>query len=190
MVFPVFDPNHNGAGGERLYADACRAMVESDLDAVVAIEQSAHAHPWSRGNFADSLRAGHGAAVYVAPNAPHVPANQRVGEHALVGYWVAMPGFEESHLLNITVASGFRRQGWASRMMVDLIHWSLHIQAQTLWLEVRDSNTGAQALYDHMGFERISVRKGYYPLSTRAREDAIVMSLHLGTGANPPTPCA
>jgi [ribosomal protein S18]-alanine N-acetyltransferase len=171
---------------QRLYADACRAMRASDLNAVLALEQSAHAHPWSLGNFADSLQSGYGAAVYLAAPTPMTPAHHRLGEHALVGYWVAMPGFEETHLLNITVATAFRRQGWAQRMMVDLVHWSGHLRAAAIWLEVRQSNTGAQALYEQAGFERISVRKGYYPLHARAREDAIVMRLNLGTASLAP----
>lgn len=161
------------------YTPGCRAMHSGDLDAVVWVEQSAHAHPWSRGNFQDSLTAGFGAAIYTTPIDRPIDAPQRLpggqGDVALVGHWVVMPGFEESHLLDITVARNFRREGWAKRMMADVLRWSLHLQRPRVWLEVRESNAPARALYESIGFEHVSVRKGYYPLHHNRREDAIVM---------------
>lgn len=157
-----------------------RTMAHEDLSAVVALEQCAHTHPWSLGNFADSLRSGYGACVYTTPeSATH--ATFQLGEQALVGYWLAMPGVEESHLLNITVAPAFRRRGLAAHMMGDLVRWSVVHGAQTLWLEVRESNAAARGLYDRLGFEAVGRRKAYYPLNARAREDAIVMRLNLPT---------
>ena len=49
----------------------------------------------------------------------------------------------------------------------------------SLWLEVRESNHGALALYEHVGFKRVAVRKRYYPLKINQREDAVVMQLTL-----------
>jgi ribosomal-protein-alanine N-acetyltransferase len=165
------------------YTPGCRAMQTSDLESVVWVEQSSHAYPWTRGNFLDSLNTGFGAAVYTTPIDRLIDPPQRVtgpeGELALVGHWVVMPGFEESHLLTITVARNFRREGWAKRMMADVLRWSLHLQRPRVWLEVRQSNEPARALYESMGFEHISVRKGYYPLKHTKREDAIVMRWQL-----------
>ena len=155
-----------------------RAMTASDLDAVLALEQRAHAHPWSRGNFSDSLQSGYACWLYTQAAAPAMEFVLDPAE-ALVGYWVAMPGVDESHLLNITVAPALRRQGHARRMMEDLVAWSQAQAAPRLWLEVRESNRAARALYAALGFEAVGVRKGYYPLHTRAREDAIVMRLDL-----------
>jgi len=83
------------------------------------------------------------------------------------------------HLLNLTVAPAFRRQGWATLLLSALATWSRGQQATSLWLEVRQSNVGALALYERVGFKQVGVRKRYYPLKANAREDAVVMQLPL-----------
>ncbi|MEK9893055.1 MAG: GNAT family N-acetyltransferase, partial [Pseudomonadales bacterium] len=50
--------------------------------------------------------------------------------------------------------------------------------ATVMFLEVRDSNQSARALYDSVGFNEIGVRRGYYPAAS-GREDAVVMAKHL-----------
>ena len=145
-------------------------MTPERLDAVLAIEQSVYSHPWSRRNFADTLAAGHNALCLLAGD-------------ELLGYFVAMPGFEEVHLLNITVAPAWQRQGWALVMLDALALWSRGQGAHWLWLEVRASNTRAQQIYLRRGFMRVGLRKGYYPAGHGLREDAVVMNLRLGDGA-------
>jgi ribosomal-protein-alanine N-acetyltransferase len=102
-------------------------LSESDLDRVVAVEQTVYSHPWTLGNFKDALKSGYAAFKLEA------------GEH-LIGYLVAMQVIDEVHLLNITVAPAFQRQGWAHAMLQFLNLWSLQKEAQCLWLEVRQSN--------------------------------------------------
>jgi ribosomal-protein-alanine N-acetyltransferase len=138
-------------------------MTGDALDAVMAIEQAAYAHPWSRGNFADSLRAGYEGRLL------------RTSER-LLGYFMAMKGVDEVHLLNITVAPDCQGQGLGACLLESLAAWSLAQGAQWLWLEVRASNEGAQRLYQRRGFRRVGLRKGYYPAGLGRREDAIVMS--------------
>lgn len=145
-------------------------MTVASLDAVMAIETIAYAHPWTRGNFADSLRAGYAGCLLQA------------GEQ-LLGYYVAMKGVDEVHLLNITVAPEFQGQGLGACLLEALAAWSLGQGAQWLWLEVRASNEGAQRLYLRQGFRRVGLRKGYYPAAQGRREDAIVMSRALGEPA-------
>lgn len=140
-------------------------MTEAWMDAVLAIEQQAYTHPWSRGNFSDSIRSGYQAQVLV-------------GENHLIGYFVAMKGVDEVHLLNITVAPAYQRQGWSRVMLDALATWSRGQGAQWLWLEVRVSNTRAYSVYLAHGYLRVGVRKAYYP-AFEGREDAIVMSLKL-----------
>jgi len=163
------------------------------VPAVVAVEQSAYTHPWSRGNFIDSLAAGYHCQCLVAPadeGEPHTPPPparglrlrnrpaHRGSDEVLIGYFIAMKGVDEVHLLNITVAPAFQRQGWAPLMLEALAGWSRAQNAQWLWLEVRASNLRALAVYERNGFRRVGVRKGYYP-AQGGREDAIVMSLRL-----------
>jgi len=140
-------------------------MAEARLDEVLAIEQVAYAHPWTRGNFADSLRAGYLAQLLCA------------GDH-LLGYFVAMKGVDEVHLLNITVAPAYQGQGWGRTMLDALVLWSRGQGAEWLWLEVRAGNARARHVYEAYGFGRVGERKRYYP-AEGGREDAIVMSYKL-----------
>lgn len=136
------------------------------LEAVLQVEKSAYTHPWTRGNFVDSQQAGYQVQLLL-------------GEHHLLGYFVAMEGVEEVHLLNITVAPAFQRQGWARLMLDALCVWSRGQGAHILWLEVRKSNTRAAQVYRRYGFKQVGERKNYYPAHAGQREDALVMSLKL-----------
>ncbi|HJS04046.1 MAG TPA: ribosomal protein S18-alanine N-acetyltransferase [Variovorax sp.] len=162
------------------------------IAAVCAIERSAYTHPWTPANFSDSLVAGYHCQCLVAPALPSgepSPARRpralwgrpaaQTGSETLIGYFVAMKGVDEVHLLNITVAPAFQGQGWAPLMLEALAGWSRGQNAQWLWLEVRASNLRAMAIYERQGFRRVGVRKGYYPAEGNAREDAVVMSLRL-----------
>lgn len=141
-------------------------LTEAGVEAVVAIEHLAYDHPWTRGNFLDSVRAGYQAQVLVAGT-------------RVLGYFVAMKGVDEVHLLNLTVAPQCQGQGWGRIMLDALAQWSRGQGAQWLWLEVRASNQRAQLIYARHGFRRVGERKGYYPNGAGKREDAVVMSLKL-----------
>ena len=141
-------------------------LNEARLDDVLRVEQSAYSHPWTRGNFVDSLKAGYQVMTLV-------------GDDTLLGYFVAMEGVEEVHLLNITVAPEFQGQGWAVLMLDALALWSRGRGAHWLWLEVRVSNTRAMQVYERYGYARVGERKNYYPADQGHREDAVVMSLKL-----------
>lgn len=146
-------------------------MTVAQIDAVMAIEAAAYAFPWSRGNFIDSIAAGYPARVLQGAR----------GE--LLGYFVAMGGVDEMHLLNITVAPPVQGRGHG-RVLVDaLIALCREQRSRKLWLEVRASNAGARAMYAHLGFEQVGVRKGYYPAPFGRREDAVVMNLRLDAGS-------
>ena len=142
-------------------------LNEALLDDVLRVEQSAYSHPWTRGNFVDSLNAGYSVMTLM-------------GGDTLLGYFVAMEGVEEVHLLNITVAPKFQGQGWAVLMLDALSLWSRGRGAHWLWLEVRISNTRARQVYEQYGFKHVGTRRNYYPQSAFQREDAVVMSLALG----------
>jgi len=141
-------------------------MTPDDLDAVMAIEQTAYSHPGSRGNFRDSLN-------------PLFDAQCLWLNGELLGYFLTMRGFEEMHLLNITVAPAHQGQGWGHMMLDALSLLSRHAGAQWLWLEVRQSNLRALQVYERYGFKQISIRKDYYPAGRQQREHAVVMSLKL-----------
>ena len=141
-------------------------MLADGLDAVLEVEQLAYAHPWLRLNFQDALRSGYQAQLLLA-------------QECLLGYFVAMKGVDEVHLLNITVAPPYQRQGWARVMLDALAIWARGQGADWLWLEVRAGHQRAIEVYQAQGFARVGLRKAYYPAADGAREDALVMSRRL-----------
>ena len=143
-----------------------QSMTGDGLPAVARVEKSAYAHPWSEGNFADSLRAGYQAQLLCA-------------QDRVLGYFVAMKGVEEVHLLNLTVAPDYQGQGWARVMLDALTLWARAQGAQWLWLEVRKGHLHALRVYERQGYRRVGLRKNYYPAAKGQREDAVVMSLRL-----------
>ena len=136
-------------------------MAEAHLDRVVGIEKTVHAHPWTRGNFADSI-----AARY------HCWVAYRRGE--LVGYGVVTVEAGEAHLLNLSVAPDCQRQGVGAELTRFFMGLAREQGAAKMFLEVRPSNTAARALYAAHGFTEIGVRRDYYP-GPGGREDALVM---------------
>ena len=142
------------------------AMVSARLREVLLVEASAYAHPWTQANFRDAMASGYLAQLLLAGD-------------ELLGYFVAMKGVDEVHLLNVTVASAYQRQGWAHMMLDALAIWSRTEGAQWLWLEARASNLRAMQVYERHGYRRVGHRKAYYPAANGQREDAVVMSLRL-----------
>ena len=148
-----------------------RAMQVDDLDRVMQVEVLAYSFPWSRGNFQDSLKSGYVAEL------------REASAELLLGYYVAMPGVDELHLLNITVVPDFQRCG-QGRALLDRLEWQARQRAfSSIWLEVRASNTRARYLYGARGFVEQGVRRGYYPAGGLRREDAVVMKLDLSQEA-------
>lgn len=143
-------------------APALRAMTLADVDAVVAVEALAYEFPWTRGNFVDSLAAGYEAWVLEDGG-------------ALVGYYVAMVGVDEMHLLNVTVAPALQRHGLGRRLLDELDARCRVLALPIVWLEVRASNERAISVYLRRGFAPVGRRRGYYP-AAQGREDAIVMN--------------
>ncbi len=143
----------------------CVRMDDSHLEQVAAIEDTVHANPWTRGNFADSIAAGYDCWV-----AYHGTA--------LVGYGVVASAAGEAHLLNVSVAREWQRRGVGTELTRFFIDVARARGASKIYLEVRPSNVAARALYAREGFTEIATRRDYYP-AVAGREDAIVMELEL-----------
>jgi ribosomal-protein-alanine N-acetyltransferase len=141
------------------------AMRREDLGEVVAIEGAIYTHPWTQGNFLDSLRAGYDCRTWRL-------------EGELVGYFVLMCGAGEAHLLNLSIAARHQRSGHGRALLREAAELARRRGAGSLFLEVRPSNLAAQALYTRCGLRRVAVRKDYYPAHC-GREDALVFSLKL-----------
>lgn len=142
-----------------------RPMRPTDLDRVMAIEPTLYSHPWTRGNFEDSIKAGYVCRVIEC-------------EGVIKGYGVLMIGPGEAHLLNLSVETGWQRRGLGRALLEHFVRAARDGAARQMLLEVRPSNVLARRLYADFGFSDLSVRRDYYP-TERGREDAILMSLPL-----------
>ncbi len=152
---------------------ALRAMVESDLPEVLRIEHGSYQLPWTEQIFLDCLRVGYHTLV--------LENNDSLG-----GFVLFSSAAGESHILNLCIDQGCRRQGFAQALLTQAIATVIVAGASVMFLEVRVSNEAAIRLYEKMGFVEAGRRPNYY--KTRGvsensvgsrREDAIVMARDL-----------
>jgi ribosomal-protein-alanine N-acetyltransferase len=142
-------------------------MRRDDLGEVEALEYGVYSHPWTKGNFQDSLDSGY--QCWLA----------RDTEGKLAGYFLLMLMPDEAHLLNITVAPAWQGRGLGRVLLERAFLIARNFSKPAVLLEVRPSNPHALAIYRHVGFRQIGLRKNYYPAADGQREDAIVMRLPL-----------
>ena len=142
-----------------------RPMMEIDLGEVAVIEQKSYAFPWSENIFRDCLRVGYTCR-----------ALDLAGQ--VIGYGVMSLGAGEAHILNVCVREEFRSRGFGRRLLEHLLERATGSGVAEAFLEVRPSNLSAIRLYQHLGFEQIGIRRGYYQ-ATDGREDAIVLKRDL-----------
>ena len=146
-------------------------MQVQDIEAVVRVENDAYPFPWSRGNFLDSLASRYDAWVAREPDG------------RLAGYFLLLHAVDDVHLLNITVRPDLQGQGVGTQLLQKVIALAEAAGISAVLLEVRPSNRHALAVYRHVGFQEIGMRKNYYPAGEQKREDAIVMRLKLSAEA-------
>ena len=152
-------------------------MTTADLDAVLAIESVSHIHPWTQGNFSDSLAAGHWAYC-VRPQLEDALKGSYLDPEILWAYCILFPAVDELHLLNITVSPKLRRLGIGAKIMHAIEGVAAQQKMPRIILEVRPSNINAMQLYQALGYEQIGLRKNYYPVDAISglREDAWVFA--------------
>ena len=147
-----------------------RPMQIDDLDVIMQIEPTIYSHPWTRGNFSDSLNSGYSAWIL---------EDKSLEENSeMIGYALLMLVMDEAHLLNLSIAKTQQKRGLGRYLLEHMLKIAKNHQAINMFLEVRPSNVSAIALYENMGFSEMAVRRGYYPAKD-GREDAVLMGLAL-----------
>jgi ribosomal-protein-alanine N-acetyltransferase len=136
-------------------------MRRRHLRGVLRIEQQVYPRPWTFGLFLSEI----------GQRATRLYVVARVGSD-VVGYAGLFKAVDDGHVTTVAVDPAWHRHGIATRMLVALAQGAIERGCVNLTLEVRMSNSGAQALYQRFGFVPAGVRKGYYP---ETREDALVM---------------
>ncbi|MCX5717157.1 MAG: ribosomal protein S18-alanine N-acetyltransferase [Nitrospirae bacterium] len=141
-----------------------RAMRESDLPSVVAIERLSFSTPWSETSFLNEIYK-HNSTAKISV------AGERV-----IGYMCANQIADEGHILNLAVHPDFRGRGIANTLVKNIIEELKEKACRFLYLEVRASNNAARKLYEGFGFSIVGARKAYY---TEPKEDAVIMMLRI-----------
>lgn len=139
---------------------AFRPMRGTDLPAVLAIERASFSVPWSGATFRDLL-ANPGAAALVA---------ETDGE--VVGYAVSWQVAGEAELGDLAVVPDRRRRGIGRGLLRRAETAAREDGAGHMFLEVRESNEAARALYRDAGYRPVGRRRGYY---RRPAEDALIL---------------
>lgn len=139
-------------------------MRRKHVKAVHEIEVQVFPTPWSMALYLSELAMGPDRAYFVALSGTEV-----------VGYCGLMVAVGEGHVTTIGVSPRWQRHGIGARLLLQLAHTARARGAEDLTLEVRVTNTGAQALYHEFGFAPAGIRKNYY---AEVHEDALVMWAH------------
>jgi ribosomal-protein-alanine N-acetyltransferase len=132
------------------------------VDRIVEIERQAFNDPWSVAAFRDVL----------ANTRAWFQCARDAAGGAVVGYVVAWFVADEGEIANLAVADAARRCGVGAALLDAALAEADVRGARTMYLEVRDSNHGARALYASRAFEEVGRRKAYY---RRPVEDAIIL---------------
>lgn len=137
-----------------------RLMQQQDLAQVHTIEQRVQSHPWSVQQFAQSLDSDHCHVIEL---------NNRV-----VGFCILQTVLDEANLLLMAIDPDHQGQGLGAELLAKSIEMLSNNPVQ-IFLEVRESNAAAVALYQKLDFHQIDLRRNYYPSSDGKREHAIIM---------------
>lgn len=138
-----------------------REMQLDDLEQVMVIENENFSVPWTETGFFSFL---------IRQDAMFLVAEEN---EQIRGYCGVVTVLDEGDITNVSVDKKYQGQGIGKALVQGLIEKTMEAGVTTLHLEVRESNAGAIALYEKMGFEKVGVRKNYYEAPT---EDGVLMS--------------
>lgn len=138
----------------------------NELAQIHAIEQRAHSHPWPLSQFENRMSGGSQLSWCVKDT------SQKVLAYCFISKVV-----DQAELLNIAVDPDFQGKGIGAQLMQYFLD-ALPEETKEVFLEVRESNASAIALYDNLGFNQVGVRSNYYP-SAKGKEDALLFALSL-----------
>lgn len=154
-----------------------REASAADIPGIMILERQSSSSPhWSGRQYEEVFRESRGwnsrRYAWVAEDDSEPRADDRAGARpAPLGFLVARQVEAEWELENIVVAYSARRRGVGTALLGSLITIAQEKRAQTILLEVRQSNEGARALYGKLGFRETGIRKGYY---SNPSEDAVL----------------
>ena len=146
-------------------------LREADLREVVEIEEQTGLNRWGYDAYRRELLTNPNSVMYVAR--PLDPIDLKV-----LGFVASAVIYDELHINNIATHPDHRRAGIGRSLLETAMDEGRYRGATFCVLEVRASNTGAQSLYEVLGFRVTRRRKDYYRSPT---EDALEMIREMGS---------
>jgi [ribosomal protein S18]-alanine N-acetyltransferase len=137
-----------------------RLMNNTDVKSVTNIEYKVQTHPWTMKQFEEAVQAYQSTVI------------EEDGK--VIGFCILQPVLDEANLLLMAVDPNFQGKGYGYKLLEESISLLKNSPVQ-IFLEVRESNIAAIALYEKAGFHQIDLRKNYYPNPDGSREHAVIM---------------
>jgi ribosomal-protein-alanine acetyltransferase len=141
-----------------------RPAALADAAALVAIERRCFSDPWSEAAFREALSSERSFGLVAD------------GARGPAGYLIGREAGGSGEILNLAVAPELRRRGMGGALLEEGLLAFRERDASEVFLEVRESNHSARALYLARGFRPVGQRAAYY---RNPREDALVLRLAL-----------
>jgi ribosomal-protein-alanine N-acetyltransferase len=145
-----------------------RRCLPTDIEPIAAIERASFSDPWSFETFSAALALPHLRFLVAEETA----GAGGVGRPTLLGYVVALVMADEGEIADVAVAPSARRRGVARALLERMMAEAVDAGVRALYLEVRESNAAARALYGSLGFSQVGRRRGYYQ---QPSEDALLL---------------
>lgn len=144
-----------------------RHLNFDDISQLMELDADTNPHPWADSHWQHSLKADLCLGVD--------------GDDGLAAFAVAMKMADEAELLLIAVQPEMQGQGLGQEIFTALLAELQAGGAQSLFLEVRESNRRARDFYEQAGFAETGIRPAYYPAVTGSgREDALIFAMMMG----------
>ena len=138
-------------------------MTVDDISQVAEIERQIFSIPWSEKAFRDSME---------SDNTIYIVAKEN---NNVAGYAGMYLSFEEGNITNVAVNPLSRRKGIGEKIVRDILNRAYEKGVRDVFLEVRETNSVAIALYEKIGFNEEGIRKNFYD---KPRENALIMWKH------------
>jgi ribosomal-protein-alanine N-acetyltransferase len=143
-----------------------RVETEQDLDAVLEVEASSFANPWTREMYLREMDNPRVSYIHI------LRIHGGTGEGTVVGFCSFWLVFDELHINNLAIRPEYRGHGMGTALLEHAMALAAGLGARRATLEVRRSNDAARRIYERLGFELAGVRRDYY---TNPTEDALIL---------------
>lgn len=135
------------------------SMTVDDIAQVAEIERQIFSIPWSEKAFRDSME---------SDNTIYIVAKENDNVAGYAGMYLS---FEEGNITNVAVNPLSRRKGIGEKIVRDILNRAYEKGVRDVFLEVRETNSVAIALYEKIGFKEEGIRKNFYD---KPRENALI----------------